>query len=384
MLINSELREQSARFERWMLEQALPLWAAKGVDTVSGGCFETMLATGEADKDVDRRTRVQGRQMFVFAAAAEQGWLTQGRELVEGIQDYLDRYAGHPALPGAYVFKLNSQHQPVDSKLDTYDCAFFLLAWAYQYKVFADPKASARATALMALLDNQFAADSGGYLEGDYSSPIRRQNPHMHLFEAFLAWYEASGEKVWLKRAANILVLFKRHFFEAEKGVLYEYFDAALNKAQSAEGEVVEPGHLMEWVWLLREYERFSGEPLDGYCNALYATGLRLGMDNECGLLFDEINATGQVLKVSKRLWTVTELIKAHLAQAKAGNLQAEQAAAEAIEALFRCHLGTQIPGWYIERLDNENRPVEQPAPATSMYHLMMACLETVKYCKKK
>lgn len=380
--IKNELLKQSQRFEHWMRQHALPLWASRGIERDSGAGYEALFLSAAADKMADRRTRVQGRQMFVFAVAAEKGWLAEGHALVQGIQHYLDRYARHTKIDGAYAFKLDRRHQVVDNRLDTYDCAFFLLAWAYQHKVFAEPMAKVRAERLMTALEDRFGAPGGGYLEGDYPSAIRRQNPHMHLFEAFLAWYEVCADEVWLNRARGILRLFEQAFFDHEKGVLYEYFDQNMGRLDTPQGQIVEPGHLMEWVWLLREYERLSGVSMDSYCQALYQRGLQWGMDDQCGLLFDEINAQGQVLKAGKRLWTVTELLKAHLAQARAGDKAAEGRAAMAIDSLFRYHLDTPMAGLYIERLDPQLKPLDQPCPATSMYHLMLACLETVKYCQ--
>ncbi|MBN7825369.1 AGE family epimerase/isomerase [Bowmanella dokdonensis] len=365
-----------------MQTYALPLWVQQGIESSSGAAFETMLMDGSADVQADRRTRVQARQMFVFAAATEMGWLQQGSALVTGIQQYLDRFARHPKQQGAYAFKLDARHQIVDARLDTYDCAFFLLAWAYQYKTQGMLDASKRADRLMLMLNSRFRGANGGWLEGDYPA-TRRQNPHMHLFEAFLAWYEVSGEEIWLERAGQVFSLFERHFFDAKQQVLYEYFDDQLNPLPAAQGQVVEPGHHMEWVWLLRQYQKHSDVKVDGYCQALYDKALNCGLDKQTGLLVDEMDAQGRVVKASKRLWTVTELIKAHLAQADVGLQGAEEEAASSIQALIQYHLNTQVPGFYIERLDERNRPMDQPAPATSMYHLMMACREAVLYCNQ-
>lgn len=370
--------QATEKFAYWMQTYALPLWYQQGIEASSGACAECMNEDGLAAFSLDRRTRVQARQMFTFAAAYQQGWCPQGREVVEGIQRYLDTYAQHPTYPGAYIFKLDAAHQVVDDSLDTYDCAFFLLAWAYQFSVFGDMQAKVRAEQLLSLLDKQFKGKPAGWLEGSQGG-TRRQNPHMHLFEAFLAWYEASKDAKWLARAAEIFSLFELCFFDHRHGVLYEYFQQDLRPLSFAEGQAVEPGHHMEWVWLLRRYQQFTGAPVDEYCRVLYARGLQFGLDSN-GLLYDEVDNLGRVSKGSKRLWTVTELIKAHLAQARHGWPGAEQAAAEAIDALFKQHLCSAVPGFYIERLNDNNQPVAQQAPATSMYHLMMACLEACHY----
>lgn len=382
MTVSAPLIQATEKFAHWMQTYALPLWQQQGIESSSGASTECMNALGKAEFAQDRRTRVQARQMFTYAAAYELGWCAQGQGVVTAIQHYLDNHATHPQYPGAYVFKLDAAHQVVDNSLDTYDCAFFLLAWSYQFRAFGDTCAKLRADRLLALLDSTFKTTTGGWLEGSLGG-ARRQNPHMHLFEALLAWYEASGEAKWLARAAEIFSLFELKFFSHQHGVLYEYFHQDLSPLSFAQGQAVEPGHHMEWVWLLRRYQMFSGAPVSAYCDTLYQRGIQFGQDRN-GLLFDEVNHLGQVTKASKRLWTVTELIKAHLAEARMGRPGAELAAAKAINALFEHHLNCSVPGLYIERLDEHNQPLAQSAPATSMYHLMMACVEAFSYCQNK
>ena len=48
-------------------------------------------------------------------------------------------------------------------------------------------------------MDGALGADNGGYYEGhplgDPRNALRRQNPHMHLFESFMALYDATGHE---------------------------------------------------------------------------------------------------------------------------------------------------------------------------------------------
>ncbi|AWL13091.1 Mannose-6-phosphate isomerase [Saliniradius amylolyticus] len=375
----SALEELSQQFCDWMQHHALPLWAGQGIESESGCSYEAMLAHGVADLYAERRTRVQARQMFVFASAYQQGWLDEGKALSFAIQDYLDRFASHPTYSGAYTFKLDRFHQVVDGKLDTYDCAFFLLAWAYHYEL-GDPKAQERACQLMQLLNHHFKGAGGGWLEGSEPVEYRRQNPHMHLFEAFLAWFKVTGDRQWLDYAHEVFDLFARFFYDARHGVLYEHFGVDLERLTNLDGQTVEPGHLAEWIWLLNEYQVASGKDMSTYCQALYKSLQLKGSEPETGLLYDEIDAAGKVRKASKRLWTQTELIKAHIAMAERGDPDAEKQAGEAIAGLFDHFLNNDTLGFATERLDASNQSVNQAAPATSMYHLMMACLEAHRY----
>jgi len=60
-----------APVRRWLFEEALPFWAEKGIDRALGGYVEQLRLDGAADPDVDfKRTRVIGRQIYVFCHAA--------------------------------------------------------------------------------------------------------------------------------------------------------------------------------------------------------------------------------------------------------------------------------------------------------------------------
>ncbi len=76
---------------RWLTQEALPLWAANGVDRVHGGFHELLGADGEPVAS-PRRARVQGRQSFVFAYAGRLGWDGPWRACATVGLDYLERH----------------------------------------------------------------------------------------------------------------------------------------------------------------------------------------------------------------------------------------------------------------------------------------------------
>jgi mannose-6-phosphate isomerase len=52
----------------------------------------------------------------------------------------------------------------------------------------------------------------------------KRQNPHMHLLEAYLALDEAAPGRGYLDRAGALIGLFKGRLFDPEVGVVREHF----------------------------------------------------------------------------------------------------------------------------------------------------------------
>ncbi|WP_281559497.1 AGE family epimerase/isomerase [Thalassomonas sp. RHCl1] len=383
MTISNRLVDASKKLELWMQQQALPLWSTRGINPNNGAVFERLLPDGQPDLSANNRTRVQARQIYVFSVAAQQGWFEQGLPVIADIVNYLDNSARLEQYQAGYAHLLSSKGEILDDKLDAYDFAFFILACAYRYQAFGDLHALHQLNQLLALVDLEFKKDPGGWMEGNYASDKRRQNPHMHLFEAFIACYKATGEGKWLARAGEIFTLFETVFYDGKNQVILEYFHHDWQPFSQAQGQVVEPGHMFEWIWLLREYHALTGTPVSHYCDALYQKALSFGREPGSGLIFDEIGQHGEILSATKRCWPVTEFIKASLAQAKAGDKQAEVLAAEAIELLFEFYLSKNVTGSYIDQLDANNRPMAEHAPASTLYHIMCATVEAVNYCRE-
>lgn len=383
--MNNELAVAINRYVDWLANAALPLWSSKGVDT-EGASIEQFTSSGIPDTDSNKRIRVQARQMFVFSAANQEEWINNGFDLVASLEDFCQKYAKVPEK-AHYAHILNADNIIINPNNDLYDIAFFLLAYAWRYHVFNDLNALKKANQLLNTIDSNLKEAPGGWMEGDYTSQHRRQNPHMHLFEAFLTLYQFTKDGKWLAKAGEVFCLFETTFFDHNNKVLLEYFTDNWKVAPGEMGEVVEPGHMMEWVWLLRQYQKFTQAPVDEYCHALYHNALKFGLDKSSNLLFDAVNLSGVVTKPSKRCWPMTEWIKASLAQAEftsnEDNYPYTNDSITAINSLSEHYLTSPHQGQYIDSLDQNNQVLVDNAPASTLYHLVVAGLEAQKYATK-
>lgn len=375
--MNKKLIKASEEYKSWFVNDALPLWSSKAINSVNGASYERLLNNGEPDLSANVRLRVQARQMFVFCLATELKWMSGGENIVSRMAEFVDSCGRHPA--GGYVHLLDTHYDVIDKKQDLYDHAFFLLANAWRFRVFKQESALEDANNILGLLNNKFSMLNGGWTEGDYETDRRRQNPHMHLFEAFLALYEASDNKKWLELAGEMFALFENYFFDKKNAALLEYFDDDWSPLKGEDGLIIEPGHMMEWVWLLRNFSRHSGVDVDACADELYKKALNYGMA-ENGLMFDELFLDGSIKKASKRCWPMTELIKASIAQAKAGRTECEEVAANALVALKKHYLTVSTAGAYIDQLDENDQVVVDFAPASTLYHLIVAAAESDAY----
>lgn len=370
------------KYTHWLRNYSLPLWTTQGIDKL-GASYEQLLASGAPDLACNKRVRVQARQMFVFAAAHQEGWIDNGMELVANLDKFVSKHAAvtNQAL---YAHLLDCDNNIIDAHFDLYDIAFFLLAFAWRYQVFNDLNALAKANQVLSQIDKHLKDFPGGWKEGDYQSDYRRQNPHMHLFEAFLTLYQVSKDGKWLAKAGEIYCLFETRFFAQKHGVLLEFFTDNWEPLSNDKGKIIEPGHMLEWVWLLRQYQKYTGAPVDGYCNILYKNALTLGLDENKNLLFDEVDLNGKPLKPTKRCWPMTEWIKASLAQAEATAQPSYIDDAEkALNSLMQHFCMDGLHGQHIDQLNLSNKVIVDKAPASTLYHLILAGLEAQKFKQK-
>ncbi|WP_244884536.1 AGE family epimerase/isomerase [Marinagarivorans algicola] len=380
IMVNNTLITASLRFQRWMTNEALPLWMSRGIVPHKQCHYERLKANGEPDLETNTRVRVQARQAFAFASAYRRGWAPEGRSLAVQLCEFIEKNARHPHASGGYVHLMDSEWNIADYKQDLYDHAFYLLAFAWLYTITGDAIYLDRAESLQRWLDDSFASPVGGWREGDYEVGARRQNPHMHLFESYMSLYEATEQAHWLARAGEIFALFQTRFFDAEHRVLREFFDDNWQPHPDA-GNIIEPGHMVEWVWLLHWYGRLSGRNVSIWADALYEKAYQIGFASS-GLMFDDMNIDGSARGSTKRSWPMTEVIKANIAQAKAGHKDGEERAAEAIDLLFTYYLDcAKVAGSWVDQRGANDEVVNDFAPASTLYHLMVACTEVVDYC---
>lgn len=376
--MTESLFEAARKLERWIVEDALPLWQRVGLDPKHGGHYECLKSDGSIDRESNVRVRVQARQAFVYAIASHRGWC-DGESQARQLLDFIESRTSHPSAGGGFTHLMDANFDVIDQRQDLYDHAFSVLAFAWAYRAFGDAHFLAQAEALVAHLDRRFGAAYGGWLEGDYDYSLRRQNPHMHLLEAMLALYDATGNAKWLARAGELFSLFESRFYDPEQQVLFEFFQADWTLSEGDAGRVVEPGHMMEWVWLLDWYGRRSGRPVEQYTRALYRKGLAIGL-SDSGLIFDAVEPDGKPLKATKRCWGITELVKASLVRARAGDEDGELRAAQALNNLFDYYLCAETPGAYVDQRGERDEITEAKAPASTLYHLLVLLAEVQDY----
>jgi mannose-6-phosphate isomerase len=363
-----------ARGTAWLLTEAWPLWFERGIDWQRGGFFDKLdQGTGQNAADY-KRLRVLARQIYVFSEAVAFGW-ADGRMAVDHGVAFLFERARRP--DGGYAVRFDLAGNVIDDRRDLYDLAFTLFALARAFRVTGDAELQRAAHELVDYLDRTLRHPVAGFLEGIPAAGPRRQNPHMHLFEAAIACVENGWGEPFASLAHKLFDLFVNHFFQAERGVLPEYFDDALVPLTDESGRFIEPGHHHEWVWLLETWTRLTKVAPRQEASSLYDFADRYGANSITEPVRDEIWVDGTVKAATSRLWPQTERLKACLALfERTGDARYGTAAAGAADVLQRYLAAGQIPGLWREWLMADGTWSDEAAPASSLYHITLALAE--------
>ena len=102
----------------------------------------------------------------------------------------------------------------------------------------------------------------------------------------------------------------------------------------------------------------------------------RGGFDPMRGVVVNALWDDLSVRDAGARLWPQTERLKAAaLAARLTGDAKYLAIAASAAEGITR-YLATPIPGLWYDRIDVAGKLVDEPAPASTFYHLVVAVAE--------
>ncbi|CAN7323152.1 AGE family epimerase/isomerase [Pararhizobium sp. LjRoot238] len=378
----------SAKLNDWLTSAALPIWRDKGFDTSSGGFVETIDMTGEPTR-ANRRSRVQPRQVYCFAEAGRRGWPGDWQRVAEGGLAYFDRVYLQPN--GFYGALADADGHLIDASFDFYNQAFALLSFAYVAKVFPERKAEMieRSNTLLQKLEAHCRHPLAGFEEDNPPRLPLCSNPHMHLFEACLASEEVDGfdTVAWTNLADEIAALCMDHFIDTETGALREFFDHDWSPMPGDKGRIVEPGHQFEWAWLLLRWGERRGNA-DALVKArrLFEIGEQYGIaqprDVAVMTLLDDFSVADPIA----RLWPQTEWLKAAIRFAALTQGEERErylrSSVRAATALTR-FLDTPVKGLWRDKQKADGSFVEEPAPASSFYHILCAIYE-VDDCLKR
>ena len=354
MTTPAPIRALNDSLKAWLFDHALPLWWRVGADRVKGGCFEKIDQGGKAVEG-PRRARVVARQAWVYAEAGKLGWAGPWREARDHALDALTTTFAR--RDGLYRILADAEGNPLDESANPYEQAFALLALSGAGRELEAIRArEAMKTAGLLRPD-------GGVLD----EGLLKANPMMHLFEAVQAWAAVGTDTGWKTLADTIAARAEASMIAPDTGALGELFDTDWRLLAEAD---VEPGHQFEWGWLLLAHGR--GE--HGAARRLIEIGETGGIEQ--GVAIFSLDQRLAPRDRSARLWAQTERLHAHTA---ARNWDGVLKGAEGLHR----YLDVPVSGLWRDRLLPDGTLVDEPAPASSLYHIVSAISALDAACRE-
>jgi mannose-6-phosphate isomerase len=249
--------------------------------------------------------------------------------------------------------------------------------------VLGERSISVAAHELYERLLSAFGRSDGGFNETEQSSVPLTSNSHMHLLEASLAWHELEGDARWMKLAAPIVEIALTHWIDPRCGAMREFFATDWRPAAD-QGHRAEPGHQYEWAWLLFRYARYTGDArIAPVALRLIEFGETYGVDPVRRVAINACLDDGTPLDRTARLWPQAERIKACCLAAQAtGQARYLRITHDATRVLMS-YFNTPLQGLWRDRLLETGIFVEEPAPASSFYHIVSAAAQLERVTRR-
>jgi mannose/cellobiose epimerase-like protein (N-acyl-D-glucosamine 2-epimerase family) len=375
---------------RWLSEKAENLFAfyQNRIINRQGGFFD-LDETGRVIDDGSpvRQIHNTTRMVHCFAIGTLLG--RPGCDvIVDHGMDYLWN-AHRDAQHGGYVWSLD-ENGPKDDTKQAYGHAFVLLA-ASSAKVVGHPLADRLLADITQVLEERFWEEQHGAVTEEFSrdwtplSQYRGQNSNMHLTEALMAAFEATGERFYLDKAERIAgLIIGRHAASLGYRVA-EHFHADWSLDREYRGYEMfrpygtTPGHWLEWARLLLQLWVLGGKRHDWLPTAsreLFQQSIELGWDRDKGGFFYALDWDDRPRSAFKLWWPCAEAIGA-------AAFLSEHSPSEFHEAWYRYLWGFvdrhlvdhEHGGWYPE-LSEDLKPASTLFTGKpDLYHALQACL---------
>lgn len=386
---NDDLAWGDPAFPRQQAQMLIDFYLPRSIDREVGGFIAQIADDGSI---FNRRTRhliASCRYTHGFALGHVYGLGAGCRDAAEHGLAFL-REVHHDRVHGGYFWVL-AERQPVDRRKFAYGHAFVLLAASSC--LLAGLPARDLLDDVSEILETRFwRPDDGLYVDEiseDWATvdPYRGQNANMHLAEALLAAYAATGEPAYLDRAALIAHRVAVDLPRQTGGLLWEHYDenwrADLTFNKATPHDLLRPygvlsGHLLEWAKLLAllERERHTDWAMPA-ARRCFDAAVAHAWDEAFGGFRYAFDLDGSRVDDDKYHWTISEAIGASAAmQAQTGEPAYRAWYGRSWAYAWHHQIDRARGGWYpVLTRDGRCKEVDFARGKPDFYHPLGACL---------
>jgi sulfoquinovose isomerase len=314
---------------RWLVSEAqrlLDFYAAELINP-KGGFF----SIGDDGKPVppnsgqsspERPIHETTRQVHCYAVAHLMGVPGADRIVDHGMRFLWERH--RDPTHGGYHWGVDD-HKPTNPTKQAYGHAFVLLA-ASSAKIVGHPDADRLLADISDVLLSRFWEKVPGATSEEYNadwSPLgdyRGQNSNMHLTEALMAAFEATGDANYLSMAESIASLIIGKHARSEDWRVAEHFKSDWQVDRDYAGDPMfrpagtTPGHALEWSRLLVQLWELGGRRKTWMLEAakgLFLKTVAIGWDNATGGFYYTLDWSDRPDRADRFWWPCAEGIAA-------------------------------------------------------------------------
>lgn len=354
----------------------------------AGGFFDLNAAGTPLEPNNPMRfIHTAGRMVHCFAIGSLFG-RPGSDEIVDHGMSYIWERHRDP-VHGGY-FWATDDNGPRDGTKQGYGQAFVLLA-AASAKLIGHPLADKMLADVTEIIDTRFWESAHGAIIEEFKpdwtpiAPYRGQNSNMHLTEALMAAFEATGEKAYLDKAEAIadLIINRRarengfrvaEHFHADWSVDHDYQGSEMFRPSGTT-----PGHWMEWARLVLQLWVLGGKHrawMPEASEALFRQAITLGWDQRNGGFFYNLDWNNAPRMPQKLWWPVAEGVGAasFLCEHRPDPFY-EHWYRRLWDTITQRFIDHEQGGWH-EELNGEMQPSHDLFPGKEdIYHALQACL---------
>lgn len=382
---------RSADFLRTHISDTMAFYHPRCIDS-AGGFFHYFRDDGSIYNATHRHLVSSTRFVFNYAMAYLQFGTAEYLDAVHHGLSYVRDVHRNPAT-GGYAWTLCDGRVEDDTN-HCYGLAFVMLAYSCGLKV-GIKQVREWMNETWCLLERHFwDAEYGLYKdEADTQwnfTRYRGQNANMHMCEAMLAAYEASGEQRYLERALVLADRITRRQAAKADGLVWEHYDMRWevdwdynrdNPKHLFRPWGFQPGHQTEWAKLLLILDRYiEVEWLVPVARSLFDVAVARSWDAVRGGLSYGFAPDGTICDEDKYFWVQAEsLAAAALLATRSGDERYWQWYDRLWAYAWQHMVDHRYGAWY-RILDGDNRKYsdeKSPAGKTD-YHTMGACHEVL------
>ena len=288
-LLKSEVQEE-------LINNILPFWMTKMIDSQNGGFFGRIDGLGKVYNNADKGCVLNARILWTFSAAFRILKNSDYLKTAERSKDYLlDHF--FDKKNGGVFWLLDHNGNIKDGKKQIYAQAFAIYGLTEYYRVTNDRSCLDRAIELFRLIEKySYDIKLGGYFEAfsmewgglddlrlseKDANEKKTMNTHLHVLEAYTNLYTVWKDDFLKRQLLNLINVFTDKIINNQTFNLNMFFDEEWNDKT----DLVSYGHNIESSWLIHEAAIVLGE--ETLIRKVEKTCLRIAEASKEGIMAD-------------------------------------------------------------------------------------------------